>query len=83
MPQTADQTVTIRLPLGQRDRLVALTGQPFSRLMRFMVAELIKAEEAKLVALQQAGLPASGDARVDVRSEIADVVDSAGDLPPE
>jgi hypothetical protein len=47
---TADETVTVRLPKGTRDRVVALTGQPFSRLVRHIVHEVIKREEAKLAA---------------------------------
>lgn len=46
--QPATDTVTVRLPQGMRDRVVALTGQPFSRIMRYMCTELIKAKETEI-----------------------------------
>lgn len=69
----ADQTVTVRLAKGKRDRVVALTGQPFSRLVRFIVDEVIKREEAKLAQRPEA----SGDARVDLKAEVSAAVAKA------
>lgn len=76
----ADQTVTVRLSKGERDRVVALTGQPFSRLVRYVVREIIKREEAKLAAEQRAGLRASADRRVELRDEVAAAVSDGADM---
>lgn len=32
----ADETVTVRLPYGTADKMRAASGQPFSKLIRFM-----------------------------------------------
>jgi len=43
MPRvTADDTVTIRVPKGTADKLRAATGQPFSRLMRWIAMALLE-----------------------------------------
>lgn len=41
MRDLADETCTVRLPRGTKAKLVAATGQPFSRLMRFIAIELL------------------------------------------
>lgn len=37
----ADETVTVRLPFGTAARVRAATGQPFSRIVRYMVIALL------------------------------------------
>lgn len=39
--QNADETVTVRMPAGTADKLRAITGQPFSRLVRFTMLALL------------------------------------------
>lgn len=58
----ADETVTVRLPYGTAAKLRAATGQPFSRLVRFVVLELLKKH-----APQE-------DARKELQAEVADIV---------
>jgi hypothetical protein len=48
MPKAnADETHTVRLRKGDAARLKAATGQPFSRIIRFMVQELLAKYEAE------------------------------------
>lgn len=68
---TADETVTVRLPQGTAARLRAATGQPFSRLMRFLAMEMLKKYET------------AADAKAQLRSEAASVVAELGDQPTE
>ena len=37
----ADETVTVRVPLGTADKVRAATGQPFSTVVRWMVIQLL------------------------------------------
>lgn len=37
----ADETVTVRVPKGTADKVRAATGQPFSRVVRWMVIALL------------------------------------------
>lgn len=41
----ADETVTVRLPAGLANRLRAASGQPFSRLVRYMCIALLEQYE--------------------------------------
>jgi hypothetical protein len=69
--QTADETVTVRLPKGTARKLVAATGQPFSRLVRFVVLEM-------LAKYQTEGR--MGDAKRELQGDVASVVQSS-ELP--
>jgi hypothetical protein len=64
-PNNADQCVTVRLPHGARDELVAATGQPFSRIVRFMVMELLSRKRAERIGRDSA--------RVALQREIAEL----------
>lgn len=61
----ADQTHTIRLPRGAAAKLRAATGQPLSRLVRFIVLELLTKYESEGVANAKAKL--RGDVRETVQ----------------
>lgn len=57
----ADETVTVRLPLGTADKIRAATGQPFSRLVRWTMLALLEKH--------------AGEQRLaDGANEIADIV---------
>lgn len=73
MPKSSnvDQCVTVRLPHGIRDELVAATGQPFSRIVRFMVMALLERKRAERAAAIAAGTARSGDARKDLQEDIS------------
>lgn len=43
----ADETVTVRLPYGTAQKVRAATGQPFSRIVRFMVTALLNKHAAE------------------------------------
>lgn len=60
----ADQTHTIRLPTGTAARLKAATGQPLSRLVRFICMELLRKYEAEQ----------AGNAKDKVRADVRDAV---------
>lgn len=45
--ENADETVTVRLPKGAARKLVAATGQPFSRIVRFIVMQMLSNYEAQ------------------------------------
>jgi hypothetical protein len=38
----ADETVTVRVPIGTAARVRAATGQPFSTIVRWMVVQLLE-----------------------------------------
>lgn len=63
MPDNADETVTVRLPKGTADKLRAATGQPFSRLVRFLVIALLEKKAAE-----------GASARLDAAQDAAAVV---------
>lgn len=63
----ADQTHTIRLPTGTAARLKAATGQPLSRLVRFICLELLRKYEAEGAANIKDKI------RGDVRAAVAQV----------
>lgn len=68
MAQQADETVTVRLPLGTADKVRAATGQPFSRVVRWMVTALLDKH--------------AGDAKLaQSHAEVAEVVNNA--RPPD
>ncbi len=52
----ADETVTVRVPRGTADKVRAATGQPFSRVVRWMVNQLLEkhAAEGKQLELNRA-----------------------------
>lgn len=60
----ADQTHTIRLPTGTAARLKAATGQPLSRLVRFICMELLRKYEAEQ----------AGNVKDKVRADVRDAV---------
>lgn len=69
----ADETVTVRLPAGVAQRLKAASGQPFSRLVRYMCMALLEQYEAKNSAVL-----------TETAHEVGDVVRDAaarGELP--
>ena len=59
--QIADETVTVRLPAGTAAKLRAATGQPFSRLMRYVAIALLDQYSGK-------------QALTDTAHEVGDVV---------
>lgn len=69
----ADETVTVRLPKGVANRLKAASGQPFSRLVRYMCMALLEQYEAK-----------GAQALTDAAHEVGNVVRqraASGELP--
>lgn len=71
---TADQTVTVRLPAGMRDRVVAATGQPFSRIVRFICTQIVQQREAEIAASGNAAPP---DVRTQIMDSIGDTIAGA------
>lgn len=63
----ADQTHTIRLPAGTASKLKAATGQPLSRLVRFICLELLRKYDNENAA----------NVKDKIRADVADVVQSA------
>lgn len=45
---TADETVTVRVPKGTADKVRAATGQPFSTVVRWMVTQLLERKAAEM-----------------------------------
>jgi len=43
----ADETVTVRVPKGTADKVRAATGQPFSRVVRWMVMQVLEKHAAE------------------------------------
>lgn len=69
----ADETVTVRLPKGVAQRLKAASGQPFSRLVRYMCIALLEQYERT-----------GAQALTDTAHEVGDVVRqraASGELP--
>lgn len=69
--ENADETVTVRLPKGTARKLVAATGQPFSRIVRFIVMQMLHNYEA------QGKL--SEDARDVLRADVAQAAQEVTD----
>lgn len=65
--ETADETVTVRLPPGLADKIRALTGQPFSTVVRWMCVQLVERKTAELNAKEEA--------RVAVQTAVGEALD--------
>lgn len=72
MPAHADETCTVRLPKGAKAQLMAATGQPFSRLLRFIVLELLAKYKAEGKLIE--------NPKSELRADVASVVSEA-ELP--
>lgn len=46
----AEELCSVRLPAGLKSRVMAASGQPFSRVVRFMCEAYVKAREAELAS---------------------------------
>lgn len=67
--ENADETVTVRLPKGAAKKLVAATGQPFSRIVRYVVMQMLANYEA-------AG-KLDVNAKAELREDVAEAVRGA------
>ena len=47
MPAKVEECCSVRLPVGVKAELVAATGQPFSRIVRFMCMNLLEQKRAE------------------------------------
>jgi hypothetical protein len=68
---TADETVTVRLPAGMASRIRAATGQPFSTVVRWMCVQLLERKTSEINQKEEQ--------RESVQSTVASALDGAAD----
>lgn len=74
---SADRVVSIRVPADLPEKMRALTGQPFSKIVRFMLVAFYEAEKAKKLA---EGGP---DINTELRQNISEIVAANIQVNPE